>query len=141
MTPRPIPAFALLLALCLALLAACDSTGGTRAKLTAMDEYAAALRWNEIERALTFVDPAVQAARPLTDLERERYKQLQVTGYEVKSRRDTPEGGVEQSVEVRVVNRNTQHERIVTVQESWRWDATAKRFWLASGLPGLEPTP
>lgn len=135
------PLLSFLLALSLGLLAACDTTGGTRAKTTAMDEYAAALRWNEIERALAFVDPAVQAARPLTDLERERYKQLQVTGYEVKSRRDTPEGGVEQTVDVRVVNRNTQVERIVTVQESWRWDAAAKRFWLASGLPSLEATP
>jgi hypothetical protein len=141
MNPRPKSLLTLVLALLLALLAACDSTGGTRAKVTAMDEYAAALRWNEIERALAFVDPAVQSARPLTDLERERYKQLQVTGYEVKSRRDTPEGGVEQSVEVRVVNRHTQQERIVTVQESWRWDAAAKRFWLASGLPSLEATP
>ncbi len=141
MNLRPNRLLSVLLALCLALLAACDSTGGTRAKVTAMDEYAAALRWNEIERALTFVDPAVLSARPLTALERERYKQLQVTGYEVKSRRDLPEGGVEQSVDVRVVNRHTQQERIVTVQESWRWDAEAKRFWLASGLPSLEATP
>jgi hypothetical protein len=141
MNLRPKLLFSTVLALCLALVAACDSTGGTRAKVTAMDEYAAALRWNEIERALAFVDPAVQASRPLTDLERERYKQLQVTGYEVKSRRDTPEGGVEQSVEVRVVNRHTQQERIVTVQENWRWDPAAKRFWLASGLPSLEASP
>ena len=124
-----------LLLACLA-LAACDATmGGSRARSDAMTEYGAAVRWNEFERAMTFLDPAEVAAHPFTDLERERLKQLQVTGYMVKASRQDDAGGLEQDVEIRVVNRNTQRERIMMDHQRWRWDAEAKRYWLQSGLP------
>lgn len=38
---------------------------------------------------------------------------------------------------LRVINRNTQAERLVRSIELWRWDAERKRWWLASGLPDL----
>ncbi len=124
-----------LLLACLA-LAACDATmGGARARSDAMTEYGAAVRWNEFERAMTFLDPAEVAMHPFTDLERERLKQLQITGYTVKATRDAEDAGLEQDVEIRVVNRNTQRERIVMDHQRWRWDAAAKRYWLESGLP------
>lgn len=117
-------------------LAACDATlGGTRSRGDELTEYGAAIRWNEFDRALLFVDPAQASATTLTDLERERFKQLQVTGYEVKSTRDTADGGREQDVEIRVVNRNTQSERSIIDHQRWRWDAAAKRYLLTSGLP------
>jgi hypothetical protein len=123
-------------------LAACDATlGGTRTRTDAMTEYGAAIRWNEFDTALNFLDPAQAAARPLTDLERERFKQLQVTGYEVKSARDTADGGIEQDVEIRVVNRNTQRERSIIDHQRWRWDAEAKRYLLTSGLPDFSVEP
>ena len=118
---------------CLALVACGATLGGTRNRTDAMTEYGAAIRWNDFDGALAFLEPGKIAA--LTDLERERFKQLQVTGYEVKSGRDTADGGREQDVEIRVVNRNTQIERTVMDHQRWRWDPAAKRYWLSSGLP------
>ena len=118
---------------CLA-LAACGATlGGTRNRTDAMTDYGAAIRWNDFDGALAFLEPGHVAT--LTDLERERFKQLQVTGYELKSGRDTADAGREQDVEIRVVNRNTQIERTVMDHQRWRWDAEAKHYWLMSGLP------
>lgn len=140
MKPTPFPLSralaALVLLLFVALVSGCGaSSGGPKAKDDAITEYGAAVRWSEFDRALTFVDPTGPGGSSLTDLERERYKQLQVTGYEVKAQRTLPDGGVEQDVEIRVVNRNTQIERSVMDHQTWRYDAEGKRFWLVSGLP------
>ncbi len=124
---------------CLALAACGGTLGGTRNHTDAMTEYGAAIRWNEFDDAQAYLEPGQSAT--LTDLERERFKQLQVTGYEVKSSRDTADGGREQDVEIRVVNRNTQLERTVMDHQRWRWDAAAKRYWLTSGLPDFSPEP
>lgn len=137
MTRRALPAF--LLALVLALLAACGgSLGGTR-RTDAMTEYAAAVRWNDFDAAWAFVDPVVRAERPLSDLERERFRQVQVTGYDVRNRIITPDGLVlEQVVEIRLVNRNTQVERTLTDHQRWTYDAATRRWWLTSGLPDFD---
>ena len=128
----------LLLALVLALLAACASTGGTK-RTDAMTEYEAAVRWNEFDDAWAFVDPAVREERPLSDLERERFRQIQVTGYGLRSRTISPDGlHLEQVVEIRLVNRHTQVERVLTDHQTWKYDAEAKRWWLTSGLPDFD---
>jgi hypothetical protein len=101
----------------------------------ALDNYGVAIRWNEFEQALGFVDPAFLARQPLTDLERERLKQIQVTGYEVKTREARPDGGIEQTVEIRVVNRNTQLERSFIDRQAWQPGADGKSYWLTTGLP------
>ena len=101
----------------------------------ALTNYGVAIRWSEFIEALEFVDPVLRQQQPLSDLERERFKQIQVTGYEVKSKRSAPDGTIEQTVEIRLISKNTQIERIVTDQQSWRWDAASKQFWLTSGLP------
>ena len=46
-----------------------------------------------------------------------------------------PDGSMEQSVEIRLINRNTQAERIVMDTQIWRWNEKAKRWWLTTGLP------
>lgn len=123
-------------------LAGCPATlPSTRSKADAITEYGAAMRWGEFDKALTFVDPTGTGASAMTDLERERFKQLQVTGYDVKAQRPLPDGGMEQDVEVRVVNRNTQIERTVMDHQRWRWDAAAKHYWLVSGLPDFGGQP
>ena len=61
-----------------------------------------------------------------------------VENREVKGASEPGEGLYEQVVELRVVNRNTQVERIITDRQKWRWDAVAKRWWLVSGLPDLD---
>jgi hypothetical protein len=123
-----------LLAASAGLLAACGSLPGAQLKPDPVTEYGAAIRWNEFERASAFLDPVAQLP-PLTDLERERIKQLQVTGYEVKSQHPLPDGGMAQEVEIRVVNKHTQLERTITDHQVWRYDAAAKGYVLSSGLP------
>ena len=126
----------LLLVLLVMLLAGCPE--GIERKPTAdnlLADYAAAIRWNEFDKAVDFIDPAQRVAQPLTDLERERFKQVQVTGYEVKDRDVGADGSITQVVEIRLVNRNTQLERSFIDRQAWRFDPAAKRLWLTSGLP------
>lgn len=133
-TPRCIAA---VLALGLS-LSACSSLSPSkmmRQNDNTLSDYGAAIRWNEFDAAQGFMDPAALAEHPLTDLERERFKQIQVTGYDVKHKDIEPDGSVDQSVEIRLISRNTQVERTVVDQQHWRWDSASRRFLLTTGLP------
>ena len=133
---RPLRLVALLL---LVLLTACGSLGGQRNPRDQMlYHYVSAIRWSDFDKAAAFVDPKVLEERPITSLELERYKQFQVSGYDVRSGREPAEGEYEQVVEIRFVNRHTQVEKIVTDHQHWRYDAEAKRWWLTTGLPRLD---
>ncbi|WP_228114470.1 hypothetical protein [Stenotrophomonas sp. MYb238] len=111
---------------------------GQRNKLAqTQDAYVAAVRWSDFEAAEGFIDPEYRQAHPLTDLQRERYRQVQVSNYRERSTGVAADGAVERRVEMGVVNRNTLAERTVMVTERWRWDAEAKRWWQAQGLPDL----
>jgi len=101
----------------------------------ALESYALAVRWSEYADAWAHVDPVLRQLQPLTELEMERFKQFQVTGYDLKGRGPAPDGGLQQTVEIRLVNRNTQLERTMVDHQHWRWDPAAKRYWLTSGLP------
>ena len=100
-----------------------------------LSDYGAAIRWNEFDKAIAFLDPELREKSPLSDLERERFKQIQVTGYEVKSREADADGNLVQTVEIRLINRNTQIERSFIDHQTWRRDVAGKRYWLTSGLP------
>ena len=102
---------------------------------SAQFKYASAIRWSEFEMAWGHLDPGYRNENPLSDLEKERFKQIQITGYEKKSEDFLPDGSMEQSVEIRLINRNTQAERIVMDTQIWRWNEKAKRWWLTTGLP------
>lgn len=117
------------------------ANAGSRAQARALETtqaaYTAAVRWNDFDAALGFVEPAYAQAHPLSDLERSRYEQVQISGYrEVRVGQD-PNGDLRREVELRVINRNTQAERLVRSIEIWRWNPEQKRWWLASGLPDL----
>lgn len=120
--------------LLLVLLSACAGTGGDKVRQSALSEYGAAIRWGEFDRAQEFVDPIHRAEHPITDLDRERFKLIQVSGYKVKHASATADG-LQQTVEIRVINKLTQSERTLTDRQTWRWDEAGKRFWLMSGLP------
>lgn len=120
--------------LLLVLLSACAGTGGDKVRQSALSEYGAAIRWSEFDRAQEFVDPIHRAEHPITELDRERFKLIQVSGYEVKHATATADG-LQQTVEIRVINKLTQSERTLTDRQTWRWDEAGKRFWLMSGLP------
>ena len=101
------------------------------------DAYAASIRWGDFENAWQAVDPAYRAEHPMTELEFERYKQIQISGYRDLSTRGGPDGTVERAVELRVINKHTMAERTERYVERWRWDPEAKRWWLVVGLPDL----
>lgn len=123
--------------LVLVLLAACASAGQRSPRDQVLYDYVSAVRWSDFDTAARFLDPQLLARDPLTDLERERYRQFQVSGYEVKSASEPAEGEYLQVVEIRLVNRHTQTEKVLTDRQRWRWDPEARRWWLASGLPDL----
>lgn len=121
------------------LLAACATGPGTRAESLerVLYDYSGAIRWSEFESAYDMIDPAVREARPLSDFEFARLKQLQVTRYEVVASAALPDGGVAREVEIALINRHTQAERVVRVRETWRYDAAAQRWWQTEGLPNF----
>ncbi len=101
----------------------------------AQNAYAAAIRWGDFEGAWSFVEPAYAEAHPMGEFELRRYEQIQVSGYRDLSSSVEPDDVVVRLIEVRVINRHTQAERTLRYRERWRWDAGAKRWWLAGGLP------
>ena len=98
--------------------------------------WAGAIRWGDFEGALSLVDPAYREAHPTTDLELRRYEQVQITAYRERASTADKKGGVAmRDVEIGVLNRHTQAERMLRYQERWRWDPKAKRWWQMAGLP------
>ncbi|MGI8561360.1 MAG: hypothetical protein ACR2J7_08000 [Luteimonas sp.] len=124
------------LAACLLpLLASCASLGPrVDALQQAQYAYSAAIRWGDFEGAWALVDPEYRKEHPMTDLEFERFKQIQVSGY-----RDLAEQAGEDSaareIEIGVVNRHTMTTRSIRYTERWRYDAETKTWWLTVGLP------
>ena len=128
--------FPLLLALVLSACATAGKIDRNQALQQAQYAYSAAIRWGDFEGAWNMVDPKVRAAHPMTDLELERYKQLQVSGYhDIGS--EVLADTASREIQIGVVNRNTLVERQVRYTERWRYDATIKTWWLAVGLPDL----
>lgn len=99
-------------------------------------DYSSAIRWGEFERAFGYIDPEVREEHPLSDLDRARYKQIEVTHYEVITETKTVDSD-DRQVEISLVNRNTQAVRTVSYHEHWRWDPKAKTWWLTTGLPDI----
>ncbi|MEJ7746390.1 MAG: hypothetical protein WKF61_06490 [Luteimonas sp.] len=121
--------------LLLALLAGCASGGGKMSALQEMQyAYSAAIRWGDFEGAWQVVDPDYREAHPMTELQFERYKQIQVSGYRDLAER-MGEGTAMREIQVGVINKNTMAERSIRYTESWRYDAGAKRWWITGGLP------
>ena len=98
--------------------------------------YSAAIRWGDFEGAWNMVDPAYRAAHPMTDLEFERYKQVQISGYHDLGAQQG-EGTAQREIQIGVINRNTLVERQARYTERWRYDPAAKAWWLVTGLPDL----
>lgn len=124
----------LLAALVLGACATPTRNEGLRVRLY---NYAAAIRWNEIEQASTYVDPAVLAAKPFTAATRERWAQVQVSRYFEGPQSIDSEGRVLQTVQIELVDRATQTVRTIVDRQRWRYDEEAKIWWLESGLPAL----
>ncbi|TAK38955.1 MAG: hypothetical protein EPO30_05425 [Lysobacteraceae bacterium] len=125
--------FALVAALLL--MAGCASTPDRDSSLReAQYAWSAAIRWGDFEGAWNLVDPEYRAGHPLSSLELERYKQVQVSRYhEIGAR--TSGDRASREIGIGVVNRNTQVQREARYLEQWRYDAAADRWWITGGLP------
>ncbi|HEY2344739.1 MAG TPA: hypothetical protein VGH80_02525 [Xanthomonadaceae bacterium] len=99
-------------------------------------EFSSDIRWSDFEAAYAFVDPASKTEHPMTDIDRERYKQIEVSTYQVLSKEQGP-GTVDQQIRLELINRNTQIPRSMTYHEHWRYDELAKHWLLTTGLPDI----
>lgn len=118
-------------------LTACQTTGTQNNKLTEMQyNYSAAIRWGDFEGAVNLMKPELRAKQAPTALQLERYKQIQISGYnDVGSSADKEKGSAVRLVNIGVINRHTLAERNVRYTEAWEWDPEIKTWWLISGLP------
>jgi hypothetical protein len=126
--------------LCLSVLAACATPGGTQSdKLNKMQyAWSGMIRWGDFEGATNLIDPEVREKLELTPLQFERYKQVQISSYrDIGANSDMDAGTAVREIEIGVINRHTMAERVVRYRETWRWDAEAKTWWLTSPLPDL----
>ena len=124
-----------LLLLLAALLAGCASSGQVNALDKMQYAYSAAIRWGDFEGAWLLVDPRYREAHPMSEMEFERYKQVQISGYRDLGAQTTPDGLAMREIEIGVINRHTLAERSTRYTERWRYDLEAKTWWLTVGLP------
>ncbi|HXH01080.1 MAG TPA: hypothetical protein VNI56_02665 [Xanthomonadaceae bacterium] len=121
-------------------LTGCAAAGRSK-QMTALEmaqyQYSAAIRWGDFEGAWTVVDPEYRKAHPMTDLEFERYKQVQISGYRDLAAQVSPDGTAAREIQIGVINRHNLTERSTRYTERWRYDAVAKTWWITSGLPDL----
>lgn len=99
--------------------------------------YAATIRWGAIEQAESFIDPTYRATHPLTQLELDRYKQVRFTAYNDRAAIPVSDNEVRQTVEIGIVNVNTQEARTVIDQQVWTYNPKTKVWLLSSGLPDI----
>ncbi|MGQ0799678.1 MAG: hypothetical protein ACT4NL_06160 [Pseudomarimonas sp.] len=132
--PRPLRS---ILCSLLLILVACANTPDARQQAEALYLYAGAIRWGDIDGALTFIDPKTLEKAPLNAVDRARYDQVQFAGYTVKSSGPVGEDELAQIVEIRVVNRHTQIERTIIDRQLWRWDEASESWLLTTGLPKI----
>lgn len=102
-----------------------------------LQTYAATIRWGDITAAQTFLSPRYREEHPLTSLDIERYHQVQVTHYREQPVQMIDKTEARQSVEIGLVNINTQSVRTVSDRQVWRYDGKTKNWWLESGLPDI----
>lgn len=131
----------LLCALAMLLLAACASDKPSGDALeTTLDSYESTLRFGgDLTQAIGFIDPEWLAKNPISELEIERLRQVQVTGYVPGGVQTIDETHVAQVVRMEVVNIHTQQARSIVHRQEWRYDDPSKRWWLTNGLPDITP--
>ncbi|GAB2580688.1 hypothetical protein ISP15_06400 [Dyella jejuensis] len=122
------------------LLSGCATDKRSDALDRTMLAYANAMRWDGFEAAEQFVDPKVRAAHPLTDLDRQRFKQVQVSDYD-DGNGPVPAGEnqVRQVVQLSLTNVHTQSVRTVVDHQLWKYDPQTNHWWLESGIPDIAP--
>ncbi|MGH8032738.1 MAG: hypothetical protein ACREO8_10330 [Luteimonas sp.] len=118
-------------------LCGCASAGKGDKLHEAQYAYSAAIRWGDFEGAWNLVDPKYREAHPLTEMQFERYKQIQISKYNDIGSQTLADGIVVRQIQIGVVNRNNMTERGTRYLERWRFDAEAGAWWLDGPLPDL----
>jgi hypothetical protein len=127
-----------IIAILFVLLAGCATQQRSDSLTSTITAYGNTLRWGDFQSAVQFIDPAVRAKHPVSDLDLARYKQVRVTEYDNGAGPvPTGEFDVQQTAEINVVNIHTQAERSIVDHQTWHFDQAAKRWWLTSGLPDI----
>lgn len=119
------------------LLAACGSLGP---KLTALEQaqydYSAAIRWGDFEGAWQMIEPEYRQKHPLSEVEFERYKQIQISGYRDLASQASEEKAIRE-IQIDIINKHNMTERGMRYTELWRYDPEGKHWWVTNGLPDL----
>jgi hypothetical protein len=122
----------------LLLLAGCATLQNkNRLRDDTLDGYAAALRWGDFQSAWSYVDPAVRAAHPLTAQQKALYQTVRVAEYDAQAPTATGPDTLEQTAQISLIVKTSQHVYSVLDHQTWHWDAKAKHWWLESGLPDI----
>ncbi|MGN6481460.1 hypothetical protein [Luteibacter sp.] len=123
-----------------AALASCAADVRNDSLTRTLNQYASAIRWGDINAARGMVDKDYLADHPMSSLEQSRLAQLRVTGYdEGAGPRPDGDNEVVQTVQISVVNVNTQAERSFVDQQRWHYDKEKNRWTLMTGLPDFSP--
>ena len=131
--PRLHPILFMLVAV--VLLAGCADTKRKDALTRTLYAYHSAIRWGDIDLAWDMVDPKYREEHPMNGVQRSRYDQYAVSGYREQGAGQTGESTYRQVVEISLVNRHTQTEKVLIDQQTWRYDELAEVWWLTTGLP------
>jgi hypothetical protein len=122
------------------LLGACANKE-IRSKATLLDNtlrtYAATVRWGDFAQATSFIEPKLLAEHPPSQLELDRLHQVRVTSYNEQPAIPVGEDEVRQTVQIELVNVNTQTARSIVDRQVWKYDEAGKHWWLTSGLPDI----
>jgi hypothetical protein len=120
------------------LLSGCASDRRSDALARTMIAYANAVRWDGFERAAMFVDPSLREAHPLTNRDREHFKQVQINDYD-DGNGPVPAGAnqVRQTVRIGLTDVHTQTVRTLVDRQVWRYDPDRHTWWLETGIPDL----
>jgi len=105
----------------------------TRALESALATYGDAMRWSYFDTAYGFVHPEKRDGEP-GDL-----ANVRVTGYDVVQppvMKD--EVSAEQMARIEYVLKDVQRVRTLSDRQLWRYDESAKSWWLDSGVPRFQ---
>ena len=117
------------------LLTACASLGPqTTALEQAQYDYSAAIRWGDFEGAWQMVDPEYRNQHPLTEVELERFKHIQISSYNDLASQASEDKAIRE-IQIGIINKHNMTERGMRYTELWRYDTEGKRWWISNGLP------
>ena len=124
--------------LTLLLLSGCATQKRNDTLNNTLRAYASTVRWGDFQNAVMFIEPKERAAHPPSEMVLARLKLVRVSQYDEGSGPVAfgPDE-VQQTVQINLINVNSQTERTIIDHQTWHWDEVTKHWWLTSGLPDL----